>query len=88
MDKEELEWLVDETIQFRNVDEAFYDYTEDLTAEEIIDLLDDETKEKILLDSPSYVKRKDKIYFNGEFINLEDEEIDEVIDNLKKGDEN
>lgn len=83
MDKEDLKYYVLTTTDFDNIDEAFDDYIYDLTISEIIDLLDDEMKEKILLDSPSYIKRNEKYYFNGEFIGLEEEEIDKIIKNYE-----
>lgn len=83
MDKEDLKYYVLTTTDFDNIDEAFDDYIYDLTISEIIDLLDDEMKEKILLDSPSYIKRNEKYYFNGEFIDLEEEEIDKIIKNYE-----
>lgn len=83
MDKEDLKYYVITTTDFDNIDEAFDDYVYDLTISEIIDLLDDEMKEKILLDSPSYIKRNEKYYFNGEFISLEEEEIDKIIKNYE-----
>lgn len=83
MNKENLKYYVLTTTDFDNIDEAFDDYIYDLTISEIIDLLDDEMKEKILLDSPSYIKRNEKYYFNGEFIDLEEEEIDKIIKNYE-----
>lgn len=83
MNKEDLKYYVLTTTDFDNIDEAFDDYIYDLTISEIIDLLDDEMKEKILLDSPSYIKRNEKYYFNGEFIDLEEEEIDKIIKNYE-----
>lgn len=85
MNKEDLKYYVITTADFDNIDEAFDDYVYDLTISEIIDLLDDEMKEKILSDSPSYIKRNEKYYFNGEFIDLEDNEINQVIKEYEKG---
>lgn len=85
MNKEDLKYYVDSTSKFDSIDEAFNDYIYGLTEEEIIDLFDDKMKAKIVLESPSYVKKNGAYYFNGEFIDLEDNEINQVIKEFEKG---
>ena len=85
MNKEDLEYYVDNTSKFDNIDEAFNDYVYGLTEEEILDLFDDKMKARIVLESPSYVKKNGSYYFNGEFIDLEDNEINQVIKEFEKG---
>ena len=81
MKKEELEYLVGNTLDFSNVDEAFEDFCWEMSAEEIMSFISDEEKERILKTSPSYVKHKDKWYFNGEFQDILDEkEIEKIIE--------
>ena len=84
MDKEDLEYYVNNTSKFDSIDEAFDDYVYDYTIEELIELFNDEMKEKILLESPSYVKNNDVYYFNGEFCDLEDTEINQIINQFEK----
>lgn len=87
MSKDELECYVEETLKFKNVNDAFNDFIYDFTIEELINYLSDEVKEQIIKMSPSYVKRKENYYFNGNFLNLTKEEVNEVIDTIEKGSE-
>ena len=79
-----LEQYIEDTNCFHNVDEAFMDYIGDMTVEEIVDLFGKDIKESIVLSSPSYIKKNNRIYFNGEFINLKENEINNVIDNFER----
>ena len=79
MNKEELEMFVDETLDFDNVDEAFEDFIYDFTIEEVVEFLTDKMKEEIIKTSPSYIKHNGKWYFNGEFQELEQGEIKQII---------
>lgn len=79
MKKQELEMYVEETLKFDNIDEAFDDYVYDMNEGDIIALLTDDMKREILSLSPSYVKKNEKYYFNGEFQDLTNEEIKQII---------
>lgn len=79
MNNEKLEFIVDETLSFNSLDEAFEDYIYDMNEEEILALFTDNMKREILKLSPSYVEHNNKYYFNGEFQDLTADEIDEVI---------
>lgn len=79
MNSEELEFIVDETLSFNSLDEAFEDYIYDMNEEEILALFTDNMKKEILKLSPSYVEHNNKYYFNGEFQGLTADEINEVI---------
>lgn len=86
MNREDLEFFKDETLTFDNLDEAFEDFCWEMSAEEIISFISDEEKERILSTSPSYIKHKDKYFFNSNFqdIDLTEEDLDEI---LKGGEE-
>ena len=79
MNKEELEMYREDTIKFDNIRDAFYDYIEDCRLEDIIQMISDKELEKIVLCSPSYVKKDDKFYFNTYFQELDEEEINEIL---------
>ena len=83
MNKEELEFYVEGTLKFNSIDDAFEDYIYDYTLEDLKALLTDEMKEQIISLSPSYVKKGEKYYFNGEFQGLEENEINEIIEEVK-----
>lgn len=83
LSKENLNLLVEETLKFDNIDEAFNDYVYDFSIEDIINCLSDDMKRKIVLQSPSYKERNGMYYFNGDFDSLDKDEIDEVINELK-----
>lgn len=85
MNKEELEMYVDETLKFDSIDEAFDDFVYDFTIEELMEYISDKEKERILRTSPSYVKRNNKWYFNGEFQELEQKEINQIIKAKEEG---
>ena len=79
MNEEELELYTENTLKFNNLDDAFEDYIYDYTLEDLKALLTDEMKEQIIKLSPSYVKKDEKYYFNGEFQELTDKEIEKII---------
>lgn len=79
MDKEELEMYVNDTLDFDSIDEAFDDFVYDFTTDELMEYISDKEKERILKTSPSYVKRNGKWYFNGEFQELEQKDINKII---------
>lgn len=83
MEKELLEFYKENTLKFNSIDDAFEDYIYDYTLEDLKALLTDEMKEQILKLSPSYVKRNDKYYFNGDFQELNEEEINQVLKEVK-----
>ncbi len=83
MNKEDLEFYVEGTLKFNSIDDAFEDYIYDYTLEDLKRLLTDEIKEQIIKLSPSYVKKDEKYYFNGEFQGLTEEEIKEIIEEVK-----
>lgn len=83
MNKEDLEFYVEGTLKFNSIDDAFEDYIYDYTLEDLKALLTDEMKEQIIKLSPSYVKKDDKYYFNGEFQGLEEDEINKIIEEVK-----
>ena len=79
MDKEELEMYVNDTLDFDSIDEAFDDFVYDFTTDELMEYISDKEKERILKTSPSDVKRNGKWYFNGEFQELEQKDINKII---------
>lgn len=79
MKKEFLDMYLSQTSKFNNIDEAFQDFIYDFTIEDLIPFISDEEKERILSTSPSYIKHNDKYYFNGEFDDLTNDEVNQII---------
>ena len=84
MKKDDLEYYKENIIEFKNLNDTFIDFVYDYTLEELIAYMDDEMKETIIRLSPSYYKLDDKWYFNGEFQELNDDEIKEVIKSYRE----
>jgi len=84
MKKDDLEYYKENIIECKNLNDTFIDFVYDYTLEELIAYMDDEMKETIIRLSPSYYKLDDKWYFNGEFQELNDDEIKEVIKSYRE----
>lgn len=82
MTKQEKEFFKSGTLVFTNIDEAFEDFCWEMSAEDIMNFISDEEKERILSTSPSYVKHNDKYFFNSDFqdSDLTEEELNKILD--------
>lgn len=82
MNKYEKESFKNETLVFTNIDEAFEDFCWEMSAEDIMNFISDEEKERIISTSPSYVKHNNKYFFNSNFqdSDLTEEELNKILD--------
>ena len=83
MTQPELKNLMEETLKFDTLDDAFDDFIYDFTIDDLMTYLSTEEKERIIKLSPSYIKHKNKWYFNGNFQDLTKEEINKVLNKLE-----